>query len=140
MFQWPKRGDGSETAREPFRDIGDLKGQVAVISGSTSGIGLAFARAIASPHLTPVGLACHIGSQITELEPFEKAFKLMGELTEELRGTGIVVNSVSPGFVKTDLTGYGVMTPAEGARLPVQHALGGTDNGGFIEPDGYTPW
>ena len=48
MFQWPKRGDGSETASAPFRDIGDLKGQVAVISGSTSGIGLAFARAIAS--------------------------------------------------------------------------------------------
>ena len=30
----------------------------------------------------------HIGSQITELEPFEKAFRLMGELTEELRGDG----------------------------------------------------
>jgi 3-hydroxybutyrate dehydrogenase len=48
MFQWPKRGDGSEAESAPFRDIGDLKGQVAVISGSTSGIGLAFARAIAS--------------------------------------------------------------------------------------------
>ena len=48
MFQWPKRGDGLQMAGEPFRDIGDLKGQVAVISGSTSGIGLAFARAIAS--------------------------------------------------------------------------------------------
>ena len=30
----------------------------------------------------------HIGSQITELEPFAKAFKLMGELTEELRKDG----------------------------------------------------
>ena len=48
MFQWPKRGDGSEAESAPFRDIGDLTGQVAVISGSTSGIGLAFARAIAS--------------------------------------------------------------------------------------------
>ncbi len=48
MFQWPKRGDGSQSEDAPFRDIGDLKGQVAVISGSTSGIGLAFARAIAS--------------------------------------------------------------------------------------------
>ncbi|MNL76104.1 3-ketoacyl-(acyl-carrier-protein) reductase [compost metagenome] len=62
------------------------------------------------------------------------------QLAEELRDTGIVVNSVSPGFVKTDLTGYGFMTPAEGARLPVKFALGGTDNGRFIEPDGYTPW
>lgn len=62
------------------------------------------------------------------------------QLTEELRDTNIVVNSVSPGFVKTDLTGYGNMTPEEGARLPVQHALGGSDNGRFIEPGGYTPW
>ena len=31
-----------------FRDIGDLKGQAAVISGSTSGIGLALARAVAT--------------------------------------------------------------------------------------------
>ena len=44
------------------------------------------------------------------------------------------------GLCQNDLTGYGVMTPAEGARLPVLHALGGTDNGRFIEPDGYTPW
>ena len=54
------------------------------------------------------------------------------QLTEELRDTGIVVNSVSPGFVKTDLTGYGFMTPEEGGRLPVRHALGGVDNGRFI--------
>ena len=47
MFQCPKRGDGSQAEAAPFRDIGDLKGQVAVISGSTSGIGLAMARAIA---------------------------------------------------------------------------------------------
>jgi 3-hydroxybutyrate dehydrogenase len=48
MFQWPKRGETTADSSEPFRDIGDLKGQVAVISGSTSGIGLALARAVAS--------------------------------------------------------------------------------------------
>lgn len=62
------------------------------------------------------------------------------QLSEELRGTGIKVNSVSPGFVKTDLTGYGTMTPEEGARLPVHYALGGEDSGRFVEPDGVTPW
>ncbi|MBQ2263646.1 MAG: SDR family NAD(P)-dependent oxidoreductase [Loktanella sp.] len=62
------------------------------------------------------------------------------QLHEELKGTGIKVNSVSPGFVKTDLTGYGTMTPAEGARLPVQYALGGDDGGRFMEPEGLTPW
>lgn len=62
------------------------------------------------------------------------------QLSEKLRGTGIVVNSVSPGFVKTDLTGYGTMTPEEGARLPVQYALAGEQSGSFLEPNGPTPW
>jgi NAD(P)-dependent dehydrogenase (short-subunit alcohol dehydrogenase family) len=62
------------------------------------------------------------------------------QLNEELRATGIIVNSVSPGFVKTDLTGYGNMTAEEGARLPVQHALEGTESGCFFEPGGKTPW
>ena len=39
-------------------------------------IGL-YARASASPHLNPVGLACHIGSQITTLEPMEAAFQTL---------------------------------------------------------------
>jgi len=62
------------------------------------------------------------------------------QLHEALKETGIKVNSVSPGFVKTDLTGYGTMTPEEGARLPVHYALGGDDSGLFVEPDGTTPW
>jgi len=48
MFQRPKSGDGSDAGQASFRDIGDLRGQVAVVSGSTSGIGLALAQAIAS--------------------------------------------------------------------------------------------
>ena len=62
------------------------------------------------------------------------------QLHEELRGTSIAVNSVSPGFVKTDLTGYGTMTPEEGARLPVRFALGDEGSGRFVEPDGETRW
>ena len=64
------------------------------------------------------------------------------QLAEELRGTPIVVNSVSPGFVKTDLTGLGFMTPEEGARLPVEYALLGENavSGRFVEPGGETPW
>ena len=65
------------------------------------------------------------------------------QLAEELRDTPHVVNSVSPGFVKTDLTGgSGFMTPEEGARLPVEYALLGDDavSGRFVEPGGTTPW
>jgi NAD(P)-dependent dehydrogenase (short-subunit alcohol dehydrogenase family) len=63
------------------------------------------------------------------------------QLHEILKESGIAVNSVSPGFVKTDLTGQGFMTPEEGARLPVLFALGQRGgSGGFHEPDGVTPW
>ncbi|MET7648857.1 SDR family oxidoreductase [Streptomyces sp. NPDC005426] len=38
----------------------------------------------------------------------------------ELRGTGILVNAASPGFVATDINGHhGVLTPAQGAHIPV---------------------
>lgn len=65
------------------------------------------------------------------------------QLAQELRDTSIVVNSVSPGFVKTDLTGHkGFMTPQEGAKLPVEYALLGASavSGRFVEPGGETPW
>ncbi|HET7268498.1 MAG TPA: SDR family oxidoreductase [Oleiagrimonas sp.] len=65
------------------------------------------------------------------------------QLAEELHDTPIVVNSVSPGFVKTDLTDHnGYMTPDEGAKLPVEYALlgEGAVSGRFVEPDGPTPW
>ncbi|TQS70717.1 SDR family NAD(P)-dependent oxidoreductase [Rhodobacteraceae bacterium] len=63
------------------------------------------------------------------------------QLHEELKDTGITVNSVSPGFVKTDLTGgYGEMTPEEGARLPSEYALDAKVSGRFVEPGGTTPW
>ncbi|MBY6261058.1 SDR family oxidoreductase [Azospirillum sp. 412522] len=65
------------------------------------------------------------------------------QLAEELRETPIVVNSVSPGYVKTDLTGHhGFLTAEEGARLPVKYALLGEDavTGRFVEASGETPW
>lgn len=65
------------------------------------------------------------------------------QLNAELQGTSITVNSVSPGYVKTDLTGHnGLMTPEEGARMPVKFALldDGSVSGRFEGPGGATPW
>ncbi len=65
------------------------------------------------------------------------------QLAQELRDTPHVINSVSPGYVKTDLTGHtGFMTAEEGARLPVEYALLGGDavSGRFVEASGETPW
>lgn len=56
-----------------------------------------YARASASPHLTPVGLACHIGSQITTLEPLEAAFRALREVTLTLRGQGLSVERLDLG-------------------------------------------
>ncbi|MEP7172831.1 MAG: diaminopimelate decarboxylase [Aestuariivirga sp.] len=47
-----------------------------------------YARAAALPGLDVVGIDMHIGSQITEIEPFEQAFKLMAELTTRLKAEG----------------------------------------------------
>lgn len=65
------------------------------------------------------------------------------QLAAELKGTPILVNSVAPGYVRTDLTGNnGFMSPEEGARLPVRYALLGADGGSgrFVEPAGEAPW
>lgn len=65
------------------------------------------------------------------------------QLAAELKNTQIAVNSVAPGYVKTDLTGgNGFMTAEEGARLPVEYALlgDGAVSGRFVEPAGNVPW
>ncbi len=47
-----------------------------------------YARAAALPNIDVVGVDMHIGSQITELAPFEQAFKLMAELVASLKAQG----------------------------------------------------
>jgi diaminopimelate decarboxylase len=47
-----------------------------------------YANAAQLPGIDVAGIDMHIGSQITTLEPFEKAYTLMGELTRQLLDDG----------------------------------------------------
>jgi len=61
----------------------------------------------------------------------------------ELQNTPIKVNSVSPGFVATDLNGHsGFLTPEQGAKVPVAFATLPVDGptGGFFGEHGVIVW
>ncbi|HEY5072023.1 MAG TPA: diaminopimelate decarboxylase [Caulobacteraceae bacterium] len=71
-------------------------------SASKFGVSLAqapvlYARAAASPALLAQGLACHIGSQITDLAPLKTAYLVMRGLVEKLRGEGMAIASLDLG-------------------------------------------
>ncbi len=48
----------------------------------------AYAEAASLPGLKVVGIDVHIGSQLTQLEPFEQAYRKVADLTEALRADG----------------------------------------------------
>jgi diaminopimelate decarboxylase len=56
-----------------------------------------YARAANMAGVKPVGVACHIGSQITDLAPMEAAFRKMRGLVERLRGEGLSVERLDLG-------------------------------------------
>jgi diaminopimelate decarboxylase len=56
-----------------------------------------YANAANMAGVRPVGVACHIGSQITDLAPMEAAFGKMRALVERLRGEGLRVERLDLG-------------------------------------------
>ncbi|MDQ3560281.1 MAG: diaminopimelate decarboxylase [Pseudomonadota bacterium] len=56
-----------------------------------------YARAAALPGISVAGIDMHIGSQITELEPFDNAFALLSELVMDLRADGHAIEHVDLG-------------------------------------------
>ncbi|PWB82399.1 MAG: diaminopimelate decarboxylase [Methylocystaceae bacterium] len=66
------------------------------------GIPLSHARAVYAqaarlPGLSIVGVDMHIGSQITDLAPFDEAFSLLAELVADLRADGHAISHVDLG-------------------------------------------
>lgn len=94
-----------------------------------------YARAAASPHLNPVALACHIGSQITDLAPLEAAFGLLRKLTETLRQQGLTVTRIDlGGGLGVPYTGGArIASPADYADM-VARVLDGLDVEAAFEP------
>ena len=56
-----------------------------------------YARAAALPGIEVAGIDMHIGSQITEMQPFEDAFRLLRELVDTLRSDGHAISHVDIG-------------------------------------------
>ena len=56
-----------------------------------------YARAAALPGIRVIGIDMHIGSQLTELAPFEAAYTKMADLTRALRADGHVIERLDLG-------------------------------------------
>ena len=56
-----------------------------------------YTRAAKLPGVRVTGVDMHIGSQITELTPFDNAFALLSEFVRELRGAGHTISHVDLG-------------------------------------------
>lgn len=73
-------------------------------------------QAAKNQHLHVVGIDCHIGSQILQLDPFAEAVGRVIELAERLRGQGIAIEHLDIGG------GLGIVYQDEEPALP--HELG----------------
>jgi diaminopimelate decarboxylase len=57
----------------------------------------AYRLAASLPGVAPVGLAVHIGSQLTDLAPYRRAFERLAALVQSLRRDGLAVDRVDLG-------------------------------------------
>lgn len=57
----------------------------------------AYQAALGCDHVTPVGIHCHIGSQILEVEPFARATAVMTDLTAGLTDLGVRLRFIDLG-------------------------------------------
>ena len=82
----------------------------------------AYRMALELPNVIPVGIHCHIGSQITELSPFVEALNRLFDVAIKLEEMGIEVKFLDlGGGLGIDYEGKGAPTPKDFANviLPV---------------------
>lgn len=91
-------------------------------------------QAAGHPWLKPVGLAAHIGSQITDLEPFVQSVRFLVNMAEELAAEGIRLAYLDVGGgLGIDYSGEGV--PAIAAWVAaVTEPVAGAGYGVVMEP------
>jgi len=93
-----------------------------------------YAAAAALPGVNPAGLAVHIGSQLTRLDPFRDAFGRVAALVRDLRSDGLHVDRVDLGG------GLGIVYRDEIPPIPTDYAeivrdvFGGMDLALTFEP------
>ncbi len=75
-----------------------------------------YRRASRSPNLEIVGVSCHIGSQLTTLDPFEDALKRILRLVADLEGEGIKLGYLDMGG------GLGIRYKDEDPPPPARYA------------------
>ena len=94
----------------------------------------AYRRAVDLPGIDPASLAVHIGSQLTSLEPFRKAFVRVATLVGELREAGHDIRRIDlGGGLGIDYDGTPPPTPAAYAEM-VKESVGGLGCQILLEP------
>ena len=76
----------------------------------------AFAMASSLPVINPISIAVHIGSQLTDVAPFNDAFTHVANLTRKLRSEGIPISRLDLGG------GLGVSYVGEKTPTPIDYA------------------
>lgn len=93
-----------------------------------------YKKILKSRSLVITGIDCHIGSQLTEISPFEDAFKILAELIRDIESLGIRFQHIDVGG------GIGIRYRDEPEINPVQYArivqkyLGGFGARIILEP------
>ncbi len=77
----------------------------------------AYERALELPNIEPIGIHCHIGSQITDLSPFVEAINRIFDIAAEIEKIGVELKFIDiGGGLGIDYEGKGAPTPKDFAN------------------------